>query len=215
MLRFTKNPASILAFPALCLCVFAMTAKAQSLEVTTSNYSLTFPNGWSRMSLGQPDTSIVTLTQASSSSFAITAGVAHPGALTQKDIDSSLSEQSGGDSIEIVTQGTKTLGGRDFNYLEYKMKGAAATDPHTRVYLETQNGFLFEAILIYHPTAGTAAITDVESALATLRITFGSPVLRARKRATLAPRLASLDLLGRTYGPSIGRLAGTPLFLRP
>jgi hypothetical protein len=187
---------------------------AQSVEVATKNFSLTFPAGWSKLSVGgQSDSASAIVMNMTLNASGFVLGVPHQGALTQEQIEATFGQFGDTDSLEKVGEGKKTLGGREFAYLEYKDKSADANpDERSRIYYVTQGSFLFEALLLYEVPDGAAAVTQMETALATLKIEAIAGLRAVAGSARSGLRPANLDILGRLNQVQPRR---TPLFRVP
>ncbi|MDQ3002595.1 MAG: hypothetical protein M3Y08_15200 [Fibrobacterota bacterium] len=204
--------------PKILFAAFALFASApviaQEVEIATKNFSLKFPAGWSKFSLGNPSDSAPTIVMNSDlKATGFLVGVPHQGALTQAQINAAFAQFGGGDSLEKVDEGSKVLGGRNFAFLEYKDKSANADpDQRSRIYFVTEGNFLFETVIIYDKAAGAAAVPQLEAALATLKISASSGLRAVSGNTRPDLRPARHDLLGRS---NLVLQRRTPLFRVP
>jgi hypothetical protein len=119
----------------------------------------------------------------------------HP--LTAQQLDAYRMAYAGADSATKVTDGTKTLGGKTFTFVEYQSTDTASGASRVRIYYANIGTNLFTSVLIYDPTSGAGAIADLESALASLSLS-ATPIHAWITRPQPAGRAAIHDILGRS-----------------
>lgn len=197
---------------ALGLAVCAVAPAFSQVPVSNAKFSLTFPSGWTKISNDSSGTVVVNLATGAS---AFLYAAPHEGNLTAAEIAAVLEEFGASDSLEVTTQGTKTLGGKSFSFIEWKKTGATGDEAaeRFRVYFYTTGTFMFEGILGFDTDNATASVGDMETALATLNLTGGSAI---RRSASAALRPASIragrDVLGRQARPTYGKRLPLALF---
>ncbi|MDB5104947.1 MAG: hypothetical protein JWP91_2636 [Fibrobacteres bacterium] len=189
------SAACILAFGAV-----AAPVSAQTL-VTTNNFNLTLPPGWSKFSAGQTDTASVIIMNIPNEANGILMGVPHQGALTSAEITAALNNLAASDSLIILDQGNKTLGGKAFSFIEFKNANPAdeqeASD-RFRIYYLTQGTFLFEAIVVYPVDKSGPVAAGIEAALATLNLTASAHLRAVADFSRPGFRPADHDVMGRS-----------------
>jgi hypothetical protein len=176
------------------------------VPVSNANFSLTFPTGWMKLSLGgQGDSAGIIMFKMSDTTSAFLFAAPHEGNLTAAEIAAAIESFGSTDSLEVVADGTKTLGGKSFSFIDWKKAGATGDEAKDRyrVYFLTTGTFMFEGILGFTTDNATSAVGDMESALATLNLTGGSAI---RRVASAALRPSSL----RVGRDALGREALTP-----
>ena len=116
------------------------------------------------------------------------------GALTTDQLKAAMLTYGGADSLTKTAEGTKTLGGKAFSFLEFKQAVPEEGDENARfrVYFYTQSNFLFEAVLGFDTVDSPTAVADMETALATLTLSPSAGI----RRVTL------LDTPGRPTVPA-------------
>ncbi len=114
------------------------------------------------------------------------------------------------DSLETTADGTKTLGGKSFSFIEWKKAGATGAEAKDRyrVYFLTTGTVMFEGILGFDTDNSVSALADMEAALATLTLTGGTAIFRAASaRVRPASVRPARDVLGRQAPlPSANRI---------
>jgi hypothetical protein len=199
----------------IALFVMAAPLRAQTL-VTTTKFSLTFPTGWTKLPLGT-DTAGAAVMNMTNDAFSFLFGAPHAGgALTTEELKAAMLAAGATDSLTKTTEGTKTLGGKSFSFVEFKqaVPDAGDEDARYRVYFYTQGNFLFEAIIGFDTVDSPAAVADLESALATLTIAPGAGLRRLAGQARPLFHRSAHDVLGRTLVPlTVGRVA-VPAYTR-
>lgn len=193
----------------LALCVAVAPAFSQ-VPVSNKAFSLNFPDGWMKVSLGASDSSSATLYNMTSGASTYLFSAAHTGNLTAAEIAAAMKGFGATDSLETTAEGTKTLGGKSFSFIEWKKAGATGAEAKDRyrVYFTTTGTVMFEGILGFDTDNAASATADMESALATLTLTGGTAIFRAAS-AHLRPvsGRAARDVLGRQIlRPSVDRL---------
>jgi hypothetical protein len=183
---------NLIALSVISLAAFAAVPVRADVSFTTSRFQITFPNGW--QSLTPPkgaDSILIVLKQASSAGGGVRVTTdAHP--LTAEEYDAGRQLVYGLSTSDAVSKGSKTLGGKAFTYAEYTDGNGLG-----RFYFMSSGTQYVVASVSYAPSEGTAAVTEMESALATLTLP-GTPIhpLAVRSSATLRP--VDHDLLGRS-----------------
>lgn len=189
--RKTLFALSILSLSAL----MSVPARAAT-SAATSRFSLTFPTGW--QALPDPTGGDSVLAEINSTLMAycyMTATTTdHP--LTAQELEAYRQAYGGSDSATKVTDGTKTIGGRSFTFVEYQATDTSNGASHIRIYYTANGSNLFTTVLIYDPAGGAGAVTDLETALATLTLS-ASPIRVVAARSGPAWRAADHDILGR------------------
>lgn len=198
----------------LVLCAMASPLRAQT-PVTTTKFSLTFPTGWMKVPLGTD--SVAAAMNLANEAVAYMMLVPHAGGdLTAEQIKAAMTANGGADSVTKTGEGTKTLGGKSFSYLEFKeaVPEEGGENARFRIYFYTQGTVLFEAILGFDTVDSPAAVADLETALATLAISPGAGLRRVAVQARPLSLRSAHDVLGRTLVPlTTGRMA-VPAYTR-
>jgi hypothetical protein len=197
---------------AFALAAFAafVPAQAAPLLVTTGKYSLTFQDGWQSFPVGTGDSVKVVMQPTLEATCYMTASVQdHP--LSAQEIAAYMALYGGADSVTQTASGTATLGGKSFNYVDFKSNDSADADTRVRFYYTVSGSLLFNAFVGYDVTKGTAPVTQVEAALATLTLNGGAALRPVAEWRRPAFRPAVHDALGR-FRPAAYR---TPLFRLP
>lgn len=189
--------------PCLCGTALALAAAAPAqggTRVTTSVFSLTFPDGWQYVPPGVSEFPVVVLDSTLDVSCLLTTvSVGH--ATSEQDLHMPASTYSRGDSVFKVEEGTKTLGGRTFLFAEYHGEDSGGQTKQVRAYYDLYDStHLLCAFLDYLSPMGDADIAPYEQALAGLEYSDSVPVpllpppARSRPAPERAPRR---DALGR------------------
>jgi hypothetical protein len=123
---------------------------------------------------------------------------------TLEEIDSAM--QAKGLSLAKVAEGTMTLGGKTFLFLEYRP--TLSTNPEdssarVRIYNAGIGPDLFSSVFNYRSTNAAEALADMEAALATLSLS-GTPIRARPFPARPGLSSAARDILGRS-GPREAR----------
>jgi hypothetical protein len=191
-------------------------APASAVEIGNSSFTLTFPTGWSKLDLGANDTAAVTAIKSGGvGGTVIMTGTQHEGALTSAEMAAYIAQYSASDSVTVVDQGTKTLGGKAFSFIEFKKANPADEVEKTaryRFYFISQGNYLFQAFSFYNTLIGAGALTDIESALGTLRLTPSTAIRAVAEPAGPRLRPADRDVLGRAQRTLVRK---SPLFRLP
>jgi hypothetical protein len=207
---------SNLSLTALSLAAWAAVAPASAVEIGNSKFSLTFGNDWAEQNLGENDSSAVSVVKGNIlAGMAILSLSAHEGPLSQAEMTSYLSMYAASDSFTVVDEGSKTLGGKAYTFLELKKADPAnAIEEATRYrfYFHSQGNLLFNAFTFYNTLMGAGVPADIEAALATLEIKAAAALRSAREQVRPRFRPSELDALGR-FRQAEGRR--TPLFRVP
>ena len=142
-------------------------------------------------------------------------GVTHQGQLSAQEMAAMMAMYGVTDSLQILDQGNKTLGGKQFSFLDFKRTGATVSDStsRARVYFLSQGNFLFEGLMIYDTKTVATGIADYEGALATLNITANTGI---RPVAVRSGRKAGAfhDALGRSFLPLPSLRHALPIYSR-
>jgi hypothetical protein len=190
----SRNP--LLALSILALAAFAADPARAGTAFTTSRFQITFPDGW--QALTAPGTGDTVLAVFSQTTFAFSwmSVSTFDHQPTAQEIEAYRQAYSGSDSVTKVADGTKTLGGKSFTYIEYEVVDSTDGTSRARFYY-TQGGMsLFTSFLTYDPAVGSASVAQLETALGTLNLT-GAPIRPLPARAYPALRAADRDILGR------------------
>src|SRR5688500_6778701 len=96
--------------PKILFAAFALFASApviaQDVLIETKNFSLKFPAGWSKLSLGgEADSASALVMNMTLEANGYLLGVPHQGALTQEQIEATFAQFGGEDSLEKVAEG--------------------------------------------------------------------------------------------------------------
>ncbi len=199
----------------LVLCAMAAPLRAQPGVVTTTKFSLTFPTGWAGVPLGQD--SVAAAMNLANEAAAYLMLVPHAGGtLTAEEIKAAMMANGGADSVTKTNEGTKTLGGKSFSYLEFKeaVPEEGGENARYRVYFYTQGNVLFEAVLGFDAVESPTAVADLETALATLTVTPGAGLRRVAVQARPLSLRSSHDVLGRTLVPLAAGRVAVPAYTR-
>lgn len=190
----SRNP--LIALSILALAAFAAAPARASVPFTTSRFQITFPDGWQPlMAPGAGDTVLAVFNQTALAFSWMTVNTTDHQP-TAEEIEAYRQAYSGSDSATKVSDGTKTLGGRSFTYIEYEVVDSAGGTNRARFYYTSSGNSLFTAFLTYEPTIGAAAVGQLETALGTLTLT-GTPIRSVSARAYRALRAGDRDILGR------------------
>lgn len=189
--------------------------RAQTL-VATSKFSLTYPAGWTKLPLGN-DTSGAAVMNMTNNAFSFLAGSPHSGgALTTEELKAAMMAYGGADSLTKTDEGSKTLGGKAFSYVEFKQSVPEEGEESAlyRVYFYTQGNFLFEAILGFDTVNSPTAVADLETALATLVISPSAGLRRVAVQARPLFHRSAHDVLGRSLLPGGAIRTAVPAYSR-
>ncbi|MBW8886316.1 MAG: hypothetical protein JF616_01055 [Fibrobacteres bacterium] len=202
---------NLIALAILSLSAFSAVPAAASTTYSTSRLQITFPDGWQPLLPFGPQDSLMSFINLdiSASSWIILHTTDHP--MTAQELDAYGKSLSGADPTITVSNGSQTLGGKSFIYLEYdEVDTTTGAKQRTRLYYTYNGSLQINGTLTYDPSVGTTAQADMESALASLTVA-GTPILAfgARTHASLPP--ADHDILGRSRAFS----ARTRLFRLP
>lgn len=184
------------------------------MEIGNANFTLTFPAGWAKLSLGTSDSVLISVMKGADGGVFLQ-GVPHVGALTQAQISAFAKTYGGNDSIIVTDQGDKTFGGKAFTMIEFKKANPSDTaeaKQRIRIYYLSQGNFLFQAITVYDAGSDNGVLADLESALATLTITASAGVRNVAALQSPETIRPDHDILGRMQAGEIRR---TPLFRVP
>jgi hypothetical protein len=165
---------------------------------STARFEITFPAGWQPltvpgMDLGDSVLSVFNM-ELSAYSWMSVSITDHP--LTAEELEAYRKAYAGSDSVTKVTDGSKTLGGMSFTFVEYKAVDTSDGEGYARIYYTSSGNQLFTCLLSYDPAAGAGAVTGLETALATLKLK-GTPIRARAPRVSLARNPADHDILGR------------------
>jgi hypothetical protein len=190
----TRN--TLIGLSILALTVFAAAPARASVPFTTARFQITFPDGW--QALTAPGTGDTVLAVFSQTTFAFSwmtvSTTDHE--LTAQEIEAYRQAYSGSDSVTKVSDGTKTLGGKSFTYIEYEVVDSTDGTSRARFYYTSSGTSLFTSFLTYDPAVGAAAVAQLETALGTLTLT-GTPIRALAARPFPALRSPDHDILGR------------------
>lgn len=199
-------------FAAAAVLLSTLTVSAAPLLVDKGSFSLTYPDGWavSPFIPANDSTAIVMNTDNNAMSWAI--GNNQTGGLTAEQYISVMT-QAQTLQMQRTDSSVKTLGGKVFHTSGWKDTSADGEGSRLRIYAYSQGNSVFISWLIYESPAGDAAVAQQEAALATLTLKGVSirPVFWSRKTDVARTRL---DILGRTWSPSMGRTPHTAYFLK-
>jgi hypothetical protein len=212
-----RNPLSALFYPALlALAVSAAVVPARAVEIGNDDFKLTFADGWTPFSPGGSTSGTVTaMNSAFGGDLIIMSGYAHEGDLTSEEVAAAMAAYSANDSLTVLEQGAKTLGGKSFDFIEFMLtdpQDAGEVAMRYRIYFTVQDGFLFQALTAYDSSKGSTIIADLEDALKTLRITASAGIRAVSSSARPGFRAADHDVMGRFARPDSRR---TPMFTLP
>lgn len=187
----------LIAIPLLSLAaVVAMPARAAS-PFSTSRYSITFPAGWQMVPPGAGSDSVLKVFNVQNPAYCYMTATTSTHPLTSQELDAYRQAYAGTDSVTKTADGTKTLGGKSYTFVEYQPVDTSSGPTRARIYYTNSGTSLFTAVLVYNPIDGAGAVPDVESALATLSLS-ASPIRAVAARAQPGWRPADHDILGRT-----------------
>lgn len=200
----------LIALSILSLAALTSSPARAATPVSTSRFTLSFPTGWQALPVTTGGDSVAAVLNPTMMAYCyMTATITdHP--LTAQEVDAYRQAYAGSDSVTKVTDGTKSLGGKSFTYVEYQATDTASGPSRVRIYYTTSGANLFTTVLIYDPATGAGSVADLESALATLSLK--STAIRAWAARTVpGMRPADRDVLGR----SRSLVARTALFRVP
>jgi hypothetical protein len=211
--RILSAKLSLAAFAAA-TCLAA--APASAVEIGNASFTLTFPSGWSKLVIDGYESEAVTAMKGGGVGGTVIMSVSnHEGGLTPAEMTAYIAQYASSDSVTVLDQGTRTLGGKAFSFIEFK-KAHPVNEVESmstyRFYFINQGNDLFQAFSYYNTLTASGAVTDIESALGTLRLTPSASVRAAAGPAGPQPRSADRDALGRFQRPEIRK---SPLFRRP
>jgi hypothetical protein len=215
----SRFPSSIRMFSAvLGLATCAVAPAFSQVPVSHANFTITFPAGWTKIPLGaQGDSAGAMLMNVSTGSSTFLFAAPHVGELTAAEIAAAIRNSGATDSLEVITEGTKTLGGKSFAFIDWKKAGVTGDEDveRYRVYFHTTGTFMFEGILGFDKDKMTASVADMETALATLNLTGGSAIRRVASAGLRPSSLrAGRDVLGRQALQPSGKRLPLTLFTR-
>jgi hypothetical protein len=195
-----KTHQRLLPLAFLSLAVIAVIPSRASVSYTTSRFQITFPDGWQSLTVpGSADTLLAVFSQTTMAFSWMSVSITdHP--MTADELDALRQVYAGSDSVVKGSDGTKTLGGKSFSYVEYEIVDTAEGNGRMRIYYTSSGNQLFTCLLSYEP-GGTAAVTQMETALGTLSF-VGTPIRALAARLTPSPRTGDHDVLGRARGLS-------------
>lgn len=191
----TRN--HLIALSILSLAAFAAAPARASVPFSTSRFQITFPDGWQSLTAPGSGDSILAVFSQTTMAFSWMTVSTTDHELTAQEIEAYRQAYSGSDSVTKVSDGTKTLGGKSFTYIEYDVKDEQGGTSRARFYYTSSGTSLFTSFLTYDPAVGAAAVAQLETALGTLTLT-GTPIRALAGRAYPALRAADHDILGRT-----------------
>jgi len=187
----------LIALSFLYLAVLTSISTAADTTFTTSRFSISFPPAWQKVPFMAGGDSLLAVFNDTNMAYCyMTASTTdHP--LTAQELEAYRKAYAGSDSVNKVADGTKTLGGKSFSFVEYQSTVTANDSSRVRIYYTNVGSNLFTSILIYTPGSEDGAVADLESALATLSLS-ASPIHAWIERPTSAGRAAIHDVLGRS-----------------
>ena len=177
------------------------------VPVSTSLFSLTFPDGWVHVPSEGSEFPVVVLdTALDVSCLMVKVPLGLPMAL--KDIKAPASSYSRGDSVFKVAEGTMNLGSREFLFAEYHGQDSAGQTKQVRAYYDLYDSTrMLGAFIDYLSPKGSADVAVFEKALSTLSYSVPVHVLPKRMRTRPGGFAARHDALGRPRqgtAPSVG-----------
>ena len=195
---------TLFALTAAALAMAALPARAAGTLVATSRYSLTFPEGWTLFTITQSDSFKFVINQELGATCYTASSITdHP--VTAPEIAAAIRQYGQTDSVTKTTDGAKTLGGKEFSYIEYRNTDASDST-RARFYYVSSGNLLFTAYTAYTAGgSGNTVVTQVEAALATLTLNANTALRRAG-RGDAGSRPADHDLMGRLR-PGAARMA--------
>jgi hypothetical protein len=207
-------------FARKCTLVFGASALALAMAlpvrgataVTTSLFSLSFPDGWKPAPPGPTELPAAVLDTALDVTCLFTVvKFSHPTSFA--DLSAPASSYSHGDSVAKVEDGTLILGGRKFLYAEYHGPDSGGVMNRLRAYYDLYDStHLLCAFIDYIAPQGSPDVAVMETALASLSYPGTTAVLRGLPAsAGPFPVRKGRDVLGR---PRL-RGAQTPLLAAP
>jgi hypothetical protein len=192
-MRTSKN---LIALATLSLAAFAaLPARANTL-FATSRFQISFPDGWQPLiPVGPNDSLMVLYSEASMASSWISVHTTdHP--MTAAEIDAYREVFTGTANSTKVSDGTKSLGGKSYTYFEYEADDTTDGRERTRIYYMASGSLLFAGSVSYELADASAAVADMEAALATLSLA-GTPIRALAPSPFAGLRPADHDILGR------------------
>lgn len=199
----------------LALCAMAAPLRAQTL-VNTTKFSLTFPAGWEKIPLGADSSVAVVMNMTNDAVTYLMSAPNAGGTLTTEQLKAAMLASGSADSVTQTGEGTKTLGGKSFSYLEFKEAVPEEGDENARfrIYFYAQGTLLIEAILGFDTVESPTAVANLETALATLSITPGAGIRRLAVHNRPFFHRSAHDVLGRTLAPLGAAHLAVPAYSR-
>lgn len=179
--------------------------------VTTSRFSLQFPDGW-KLAPGPSELPAVVQDSALDVSCLFDV-VIFTRPTSFENLTAPAHTFSHGDSVDKVEEGTITLGGREFHYAEYHGPDSAGTTNRVRAYYDLYDStHLLCAFVDYIAPHGIPDVAVMETALAAIDYSQGTTFLRGlTPRIGEAPLHKERDVLGRPRD----RAGRTPMLASP
>lgn len=184
---------------ALATCLSASPAQAAPLPVATSNYSLTFQDGWSLFPFGNDSLKFIMNDSLGATCYMMAITQAQP--LSAQQIAAYMAMYGASGNVVQSGTGAKTLGGKSFSFVEFKYLNEADTVGRSRFYYTQAGSLLFHASAAFEVDNSEAVIAQVEAALATLVLNANSSLRAASLRKPESPA-ATHDVLGRSHAPA-------------
>jgi len=187
----------LIALSVLCLAVLTSLSTAADTTFTNTRFSIRFPSAWQKVPFMAGGDSLLAVYNDTNMAYCyMTSRITdHP--LTAQELEAYRKAYAGADSVNKVTDGTKTLGGKSFSFVEYQSAVTANDSSRVRIYYTNVGSNLFTSILIYTPGSEAGAVADLETALATLSLS-ATPIRAWITRPQPAGRTAIHDILGRS-----------------
>lgn len=185
------------AFSVLSMAALASMPARAAAPFTASRFSITFPTGWQMLPVTSGGDSLMAVLNPTLLSYCYMTVTTTDHPLTAQELEAYRETYAGSDSVTKVADGTKSLGGKTFTFVEYQSADTSSGPSRVRIYYTNSGTNLFTSVLIYDPAAGAGAVTDMESALATLSLS-ASPIHAWMARSRPAGQASIHDILGRS-----------------
>jgi hypothetical protein len=174
---------------------------ASAVEIGNDSFMLIFGDGWKDFTIGAPTAAATAIKgEFGEEGWVSLKLLKQAAALTPEELALYMKSYRQTDSVIVIDQGSKTLGDREFSFVEFEdgiRDDPSSEAPHFKLYYTAQSGYLFEAITYFTPSQNGGEVAEVESALATLNITAAAGLRRTRGMALTKPKAMDHDALGR------------------
>jgi len=203
---------ALLAF--LTLAIFLPTLSvAAPLMITTQDFSLTYPEGWSSFAAVKDSSSYSALgITRGGTAFGVGEHISNEGEVV---ISSAILSQTVLTNYQRLDSTNLTLGKYVFAVRTYKGAAGSKADTASRIkiYITHKGNYIFLSYMVYTTASASTAVADQNAAMASLTITATSAIHVVKQNAILNSRTSAskniFDLRGKN---GANRSARTPLF---